>query len=155
MSLAANCRWVRGNSSKLPTVRSYPEAASQSATKAGQLVYLAAGLVTVTPTASGTAGKVLGILNQDCSGSTGSVGTPTLEVTLIESGDLIEMTYYGNAPVQGLAYGPSVAAVSGKTQLLTSDNTNGILTVQRVVDTVRKRVEVIIKDTALQTVTGS
>ena len=155
MSFAANCNWRRGNSSKLPTVRSYPEAASQSATKKGQLVYLVNGLVTVTPTSAGTAGKVWGILNQDCTGVTGSVGTDTLEVTCIESGDLIEMTYSGVAPIQGLAYGITIAAVAGKSQLLTSDNTNGILTVQRVVNTTTKRVEVIIKDTALQVVTGS
>lgn len=64
-------RWYGANGQPLE-IRYYPEAASQSATKRGDLVYLSSGKVTVACAAGAnpTTEQILGILEADCTGTT-------------------------------------------------------------------------------------
>jgi len=60
-----------------------PEAASQSATKAGEPVYLVSGAVTIC---GNDAATVFGILMEDCTGTTGNM----VLVNRIRTGDVYE-----------------------------------------------------------------
>lgn len=63
-----------------------PEAASQSATKAGDLIYLVSGAVTLCDTTDPA--TVYGVMMEDCTGTTGN----EVLVNRIRPGDVYEMS---------------------------------------------------------------
>ena len=143
-------KWLRGNSPKMPWVDKFKEAASQSATTVkGNFVYLVAGAGTI---AAVTSTIIWGILKQACSTVTGTL----LEVEVVESGDILEISYADafstTPPIVGHYY--DIVNSSGQAYLTTSSS-NPVLVVRRITDTTKHRCEVSVIPAAVQASIGA
>ena len=145
-------KWLRGNSAKFPWTDKWKEAASQSSTKAGQLVYLVAatyvGKITISAV---TSVLIWGILKEDCSGTENTLK----EVEVIESGDILEISYADAfltvPPVVGYYY--DLINTGGQSYLATT-YANPVFVVRKITDTTKHRCEVSVLSTVLQACVG-
>ena len=143
-------KWLRGNSPKLPWVDKFKEAASQSTTTIkGNFVYLVAGAVTI---AAITSTIIWGILKEACTGVTGTL----LEVEVIESGDILEISYADafstTPPIVGHYY--DLVNSAGQAYLTTTSS-NPVFVVRKITDTTKHRCEVSLIPAAVQASIGA
>lgn len=124
------------------------EAASQSATKAGDLVYLASGLVTIMGD-DGT--LVYGIAMEDCTGTTSN----PISVLVIRPGDVFEVsasTAFLTVANVGIKYA-LVPISAGLWQLVSGDVTGPTVVVTKIISTTRA--EVVFMPSVLQYCVGA
>ena len=103
--------WVQRVGGGEPQIEIYPEAASQSF-KAGQLVYLVGGKVTVC---ANNAQVVLGIANQDATTATDA----DIQVIVLDNQDILTCSVYHSTAASAIT---AVAQVGEDYELLVSSN---------------------------------
>ena len=124
------------------------EAASQSATKAGDLVYLASGLAHIMA----DDGQLLwGIAMEDCTGTTSNL----INVLVVRPGDVFEVsasTAFLTVANVGIKYA-LVPTAAGLWQLVSGDVTDPLVVVTKVISTTRALVTFM--PTVLQYLVGA
>ena len=127
--------------------RKLAEASGQTFKK-GQFVYFATAGGGLTVWATEGSDKILGIANEDASGTAGTL----IEVVVLHPGDQIIIKYTGTAPKDLMAYGLAISA--NVSYLDTAEVTATFFVTQAEPDTTATTVQVSLIATKLQAEVG-